>query len=293
MSENDWDGWKALTDKHRRPLPAGRRRPLRDECRVPEEGYRDGLREFDPDQGEPDRFADRDARRDRDGAPRRLHVGHVSTARGETEDSTIADIAVATNSGQIKTGSMSRSDRMAKYNQLLRIEEELGDEADLRLYEDLPQIVEEGLAAFRCANQPRPRAPSRKERCRSDRAASGAAAARLTRVRFSRCGGKRPAARNGGNPAACKGVGPVLRFRGIASGFTPRNFSERHPRKGCLSFIQPFRCAPGSREFQNPESLPQLFISFPGLLVSPGPFVVSLCPICQKNGQNSVRFLQC
>ena len=48
---------------------------------------------------------------------------------GETEDSTIADIAVATNSGQIKTGSMSRSDRMAKYNQLLRIEEELGDEA--------------------------------------------------------------------------------------------------------------------------------------------------------------------
>ena len=45
---------------------------------------------------------------------------------GETEDATIADIAVATNSGQIKTGSLSRSDRMAKYNQLLRIEEELG-----------------------------------------------------------------------------------------------------------------------------------------------------------------------
>ena len=48
---------------------------------------------------------------------------------GETEDATIADIAVATNSGQIKTGSLSRSDRMAKYNQLLRIEEELGDRA--------------------------------------------------------------------------------------------------------------------------------------------------------------------
>ncbi|MDE2277753.1 MAG: phosphopyruvate hydratase, partial [Burkholderiales bacterium] len=46
---------------------------------------------------------------------------------GETEDSTIADIAVGTNAGQIKTGSMSRSDRMAKYNQLLRIEEDLGD----------------------------------------------------------------------------------------------------------------------------------------------------------------------
>ena len=53
----------------------------------------------------------------------------VSHRSGETEDSTIADIAVATNSGQIKTGSMSRSDRMAKYNQLLRIEEELGEVA--------------------------------------------------------------------------------------------------------------------------------------------------------------------
>ncbi|SNT03906.1 enolase [Ekhidna lutea] len=53
----------------------------------------------------------------------------VSHRSGETEDATIADIAVATNAGQIKTGSMSRSDRMAKYNQLLRIEEELGDVA--------------------------------------------------------------------------------------------------------------------------------------------------------------------
>ncbi|MBN1251842.1 MAG: phosphopyruvate hydratase [Bacteroidales bacterium] len=53
----------------------------------------------------------------------------TSHRSGETEDSTIADIAVATNSGQIKTGSMSRSDRMAKYNQLLRIEQELGDTA--------------------------------------------------------------------------------------------------------------------------------------------------------------------
>ncbi|MAS93418.1 MAG: phosphopyruvate hydratase [Verrucomicrobiales bacterium] len=53
----------------------------------------------------------------------------ISHRSGETEDSTIADIAVATNAGQIKTGSMSRSDRIAKYNQLLRIEEELGDDA--------------------------------------------------------------------------------------------------------------------------------------------------------------------
>lgn len=53
----------------------------------------------------------------------------TSHRSGETEDATIADIAVATNSGQIKTGSLSRSDRIAKYNQLLRIEEELGDRA--------------------------------------------------------------------------------------------------------------------------------------------------------------------
>ena len=50
----------------------------------------------------------------------------ISHRSGETEDSTIADLSVAFNTGQIKTGSMSRSDRMAKYNQLLRIEEELG-----------------------------------------------------------------------------------------------------------------------------------------------------------------------
>jgi enolase len=53
----------------------------------------------------------------------------MSHRSGETEDNTIADLAVALNCGQIKTGSASRSDRMAKYNQLLRIEEELGDTA--------------------------------------------------------------------------------------------------------------------------------------------------------------------
>ena len=53
----------------------------------------------------------------------------ISHRSGETEDSTIADLSVAFNTGQIKTGSMSRSDRMSKYNQLLRIEEELGDES--------------------------------------------------------------------------------------------------------------------------------------------------------------------
>ena len=53
----------------------------------------------------------------------------MSHRSGETEDSTIADLAVATNCGQIKTGSLSRSDRLAKYNQLIRIEEELGSAA--------------------------------------------------------------------------------------------------------------------------------------------------------------------
>jgi enolase len=62
-------------------------------------------------------------------AHRSAYTAVMSHRSGETEDSTIADLAVATNCGQIKTGSLSRSDRMAKYNQLLRIEEELGDQA--------------------------------------------------------------------------------------------------------------------------------------------------------------------
>jgi enolase len=62
-------------------------------------------------------------------AHRAAYAAVMSHRSGETEDSTIADLAVATNCGQIKTGSLSRSDRLAKYNQLLRIEEELGDQA--------------------------------------------------------------------------------------------------------------------------------------------------------------------
>ena len=56
----------------------------------------------------------------------------ISHRSGETEDTTIADLAVATGAGQIKTGSLSRSDRVAKYNRLLRIEEMLGDAAEYR-----------------------------------------------------------------------------------------------------------------------------------------------------------------
>ena len=62
-------------------------------------------------------------------AQRAGYTAVMSHRSGETEDSTIADLAVATNCGQIKTGSLARSDRLAKYNQLIRIEEELGDAA--------------------------------------------------------------------------------------------------------------------------------------------------------------------
>jgi enolase len=62
-------------------------------------------------------------------AHRAAYTTVISHRSGETEDATIADIAVATNSGQIKTGSLARSDRVAKYNQLIRIEEELGSAA--------------------------------------------------------------------------------------------------------------------------------------------------------------------
>jgi enolase len=60
-------------------------------------------------------------------AHRAGYTSVMSHRSGETEDATIADLAVATNCGQIKTGSLARSDRLAKYNQLIRIEEELGD----------------------------------------------------------------------------------------------------------------------------------------------------------------------
>ena len=62
-------------------------------------------------------------------AHRNAYTAVMSHRSGETEDTTIADLAVATNCGQIKTGSLARSDRLAKYNQLLRIEEELGGSA--------------------------------------------------------------------------------------------------------------------------------------------------------------------
>ena len=80
-------------------------------------------------QAQSDRHAHRDARRHRHGAATPATRSVISHRSGETEDPTIADLAVATSAGQIKTGSASRTDRIAKYNQLLRIEEELGSSA--------------------------------------------------------------------------------------------------------------------------------------------------------------------
>jgi hypothetical protein len=84
------------------------------------------VRQRHPREGQPDRHALRDLRHGQPRPPQPLRC-ILSHRSGETEDSTIADIAVATNCGQIKTGAPCRSDRNAKYNQLIRIAEELGD----------------------------------------------------------------------------------------------------------------------------------------------------------------------
>jgi enolase len=125
MAEHDWDGWKLLTERLGKKVQL-----VGDDCSSPTRAscgrHRAGRRQLDPDQDQPDRHAHRDLRRDRDGQARG-YTAVVSHRSGETEDTTIADIAVGTNATQIKTGSLSRSDRVAKYNQLLRIEEDLGD----------------------------------------------------------------------------------------------------------------------------------------------------------------------
>ena len=110
--------------------PARRRRPARHEHRRASPAAIDERRrELRPHQAQPDRDADRDDRRDRARPARRLVGGRVSHRSGETEDTTIADLVVAMGTGQIKTGAPSRSERVAKYNRLLRIEGELGDGA--------------------------------------------------------------------------------------------------------------------------------------------------------------------
>lgn len=126
MSENDWEGWKKLTER------IGKRCQLvGDDLFVTnveflskgiEMGCGNSILIKVNQIGSLSETLDAIEMAHRHG-----YTTVTSHRSGETEDTTIADIAVATNSGQIKTGSLSRSDRMAKYNQLLRIEEELGD----------------------------------------------------------------------------------------------------------------------------------------------------------------------
>lgn len=128
MAENDWDGWKLLTDKLGDKVQL-----VGDDLFVTnveflkkgiEKGCGNSILIKVNQIGSLSETLDAIEMAHRAG-----YTSVTSHRSGETEDATIADIAVATNSGQIKTGSLSRSDRMAKYNQLLRIEEELGDKA--------------------------------------------------------------------------------------------------------------------------------------------------------------------
>jgi enolase len=128
MGESDWDGWKLLTDK------LGAKVQL-----VGDDLFVTNTKIFK--QGIERRIANSilikinqigtlsETFAAIEMAKRANYTAVISHRSGETEDATIADIAVGTNAGQIKTGSMSRSDRVAKYNQLLRIEEDLGDVA--------------------------------------------------------------------------------------------------------------------------------------------------------------------
>lgn len=128
MAENDWAGWKVLTD-----LIGDRCQLVGDDLFVTNVKYlQRGI-----DEGCANSILVKvnqigsltETLRAVELAQRNGYTAVISHRSGETEDATIADIAVATNAGQIKTGSASRSDRMAKYNQLLRIQEELGDNA--------------------------------------------------------------------------------------------------------------------------------------------------------------------
>jgi enolase len=128
MSEDDWDGWKLLTDRL-----DGKVQLVGDDLFVTNTRYlAQGIR-----QGIANSILIKvnqigtltETLAAIEMAKTAGYTAVVSHRSGETEDSVIADIAVATNALQIKTGSMSRSDRMAKYNQLLRIEEDLGDAA--------------------------------------------------------------------------------------------------------------------------------------------------------------------
>ena len=143
----------------------------------------------------------------------------MSHRSGETEDTTIADLAVATGVGQIKTGAPSRSDRVAKYNQLLRIEEELGDAA---VYPGLDAFGVASAQAFARQDPPAGRTPTagrrrpRHERKSPRRAAlsrAPRAAARRARPQPGPLGQARPGrARRGAPAGAASYVNPLVNF---------------------------------------------------------------------------------
>ena len=127
-AENDWDGWKKLTAKLGKKIQL-----VGDDLFVTNvEFLRKGIAEHVANSVliKVNQIGTlTETLETIDLAKKHHYTTVISHRSGETEDATIADIAVATNAGQIKTGSLSRSDRIAKYNQLLRIEEELGDKA--------------------------------------------------------------------------------------------------------------------------------------------------------------------
>ena len=128
MAENDWDGWKTLTDKLGTRVQLVGDDLFVTNAKILNEGIVKGIAnsiliKVNQIGTLSETFEAIEA------AKRAGYTAVISHRSGETEDATIADLAVATNALQIKTGSLSRSDRMAKYNQLLRIEEELGDSA--------------------------------------------------------------------------------------------------------------------------------------------------------------------
>jgi enolase len=128
MSEDDWEGWKALTDEVGAKCQLVGDDLFVTNVRRLADGIRRGvgnsiLIKVNQIGSLTETLAAVDM------AHRAAYTAVMSHRSGETEDSTIADLAVATNCGQIKTGSLARSDRLAKYNQLIRIEEELGPQA--------------------------------------------------------------------------------------------------------------------------------------------------------------------
>ncbi|HET9749223.1 MAG TPA: phosphopyruvate hydratase [Casimicrobiaceae bacterium] len=128
MAEDDWEGWKLLTDRLGKRVQLVGDDVFVTNTKILKQGIAKGIAnsilvKINQIGTLSETFAAITM------ANRASYTAVISHRSGETEDSLIADLAVGTNAGQIKTGSLSRSDRMAKYNQLLRIEEDLGDAA--------------------------------------------------------------------------------------------------------------------------------------------------------------------